>query len=171
MNKAEEACIGIYEAFTQIESQRLGVETKIAWNVGMNLKENRADFVDINIQEELDDANVLIKEKDNHIKKLEEEVKLCNHYIKGIEQSIQNKKEEENDKLIAENKRLKFENKEQQDYFQTLPILECTSLSNEEIWLKAWCAVVKSDSCTSKDASISWADGCLDEFKKRFKNG
>jgi len=128
MNKAEEACIGIYEAFTQIESQRLGVETKIAWNVGMNLKENRADFVDVNLQEE-------------------------------------------NDKLIAENKRLKFENKEQQDYFQTLPVLECSSLSDEEVWIRGWCAVTKSDSCISKDTSISWADCCLDEFKKRFKNG
>ena len=39
----------------------------------------------------------------------------------------------------------------------------------QDVWIKAWCDVARSDNCTSMDSPTKWADTCLEDFKKRFE--
>ncbi len=41
-------------------------------------------------------------------------------------------------------------------------------LTDEEIWLRAYCASI-SNSKTDRAAWLSEADGCLSDFKERFR--
>lgn len=41
-------------------------------------------------------------------------------------------------------------------------------MTKEEIWLKAWIAVVSSANSISKESADNWADHCLAGFVKRF---
>jgi len=40
-------------------------------------------------------------------------------------------------------------------------------LSEQEVWLRAWCAT--ADKSSMKEVPAEWADRCLEQFKKRFK--
>jgi hypothetical protein len=41
-------------------------------------------------------------------------------------------------------------------------------ISDEEVWLRAWCATIIDEQVLVKGASEA-ADACLEEFKKRFR--
>lgn len=39
----------------------------------------------------------------------------------------------------------------------------------EEVWLRAWCAVTRAGRLASPDSSTIWADKCLEDFLKKFR--
>lgn len=41
-------------------------------------------------------------------------------------------------------------------------------ITREEVWLRAWTAVAKSEAFGSTEMTTRWADDCLTEFDKRF---
>lgn len=38
----------------------------------------------------------------------------------------------------------------------------------EEVWFKAWIATATASNSTTTTSAKTWADSCLEEFKKRF---
>lgn len=42
-------------------------------------------------------------------------------------------------------------------------------LSEEEVWVRAWCFTANATTCHTADIAASWADKCLKDFQKRFK--
>ena len=42
-------------------------------------------------------------------------------------------------------------------------------LTDEDVWLRAWCEVSSADNCFKPSTSDTWADHCLTQFRFRFR--
>lgn len=42
------------------------------------------------------------------------------------------------------------------------------NVSREQVWLSAWLAVARAESCLKPDVPATWADGCLKAFDRQF---
>lgn len=41
-------------------------------------------------------------------------------------------------------------------------------MTEQEVWLRAWCATISASNCLSTGTATKAADICLDEYKDRF---
>ncbi len=41
--------------------------------------------------------------------------------------------------------------------------------TEQEVWMRSWCAVARAESCKTSDVANRWANSCLDAFRTKFR--